>query len=372
VFPIAYVFAHGVKETIYLLFWVYAGNLYDNEQSSRLFPFFAGAILVGKILGGFVAVGLADVIHAENFIGAQAIGFLACLALIAVFRDWFPEGHGTQTAKVHRVSGLRASLRDSVDGYRAVASDRLMRVFGVGVFLWYLLMQIGSYLYLVGLDVSSMLGSARASEDAFGALYAGVYTSSSIVALLIQTFVSGAVIRRLGVGTVLFVFPLWYLGSFSGALVALNFITAVAIQLGERIVVPAIHRPATELVYGQVPFSIRPRSRTFLSGGVNALGNLAAAVVLMGASFAGFGSSVVLAMCAALSAWFAADTWSLRRALGRRILDNLASPDEELRRNAAQMLASERNTVGLSGLKKALPHAQPDVEAVVREALARA
>ncbi len=64
VFPVAYVFAHGVKETIYLLFWVYAGNLYDNEQSSRLFPFFAGAILVGKILGGFLAVGLADVIHA--------------------------------------------------------------------------------------------------------------------------------------------------------------------------------------------------------------------------------------------------------------------------------------------------------------------
>src|SRR5439155_1192995 len=27
--PISYVFAHGVKETIYILFWVYAGNLYD-------------------------------------------------------------------------------------------------------------------------------------------------------------------------------------------------------------------------------------------------------------------------------------------------------------------------------------------------------
>src|SRR5712691_4531320 len=31
--PISYVFAHGVKETIYILFWVYAGNLYDAEQS---------------------------------------------------------------------------------------------------------------------------------------------------------------------------------------------------------------------------------------------------------------------------------------------------------------------------------------------------
>src|SRR5207248_9100240 len=41
--PISYVFAHGVKETIYILFWVYAGNLYDAAQSKRLFPFFAGS-----------------------------------------------------------------------------------------------------------------------------------------------------------------------------------------------------------------------------------------------------------------------------------------------------------------------------------------
>ena len=58
--PISYVFAHGVKETIYILFWVYAGNLYDAEQSKRLFPFFAGSVLVGKILGGVVGAAIAS------------------------------------------------------------------------------------------------------------------------------------------------------------------------------------------------------------------------------------------------------------------------------------------------------------------------
>src|SRR5690242_6767531 len=28
IFPVAYIFAHGVKEVLYLLFWMYAGNLY--------------------------------------------------------------------------------------------------------------------------------------------------------------------------------------------------------------------------------------------------------------------------------------------------------------------------------------------------------
>ena len=56
--PISYVFAHGVKETIYILFWVYAGNLYDADQAKRLFPFFAGSVLLGKVLGGVVGAAI--------------------------------------------------------------------------------------------------------------------------------------------------------------------------------------------------------------------------------------------------------------------------------------------------------------------------
>src|SRR3977135_602140 len=63
--PISAVCAHGVKETIYILFWVYAGNLYDAEQSKRMFPFFAGSVLVGKILGGAIGAGGAPRSPAE-------------------------------------------------------------------------------------------------------------------------------------------------------------------------------------------------------------------------------------------------------------------------------------------------------------------
>ncbi|HLQ04314.1 MAG TPA: hypothetical protein VK197_01550, partial [Verrucomicrobiae bacterium] len=93
--PISYVFAHGVKETIYILFWVYAGNLYDAEQSKRLFPFFAGSVLVGKILGGAIGAGIAPIVHAENFIGAQAVGFLVCFVALALYRG-LPEGQGSR------------------------------------------------------------------------------------------------------------------------------------------------------------------------------------------------------------------------------------------------------------------------------------
>src|SRR5438046_2023309 len=235
--PISYVFAHGVKETIYILFWVYAGNLYDAEQSKRLFPFFAGSVLVGKILGGAIGAGIAPLIHAENFIGAQAVGFMVCFLALVVYRG-LPEGHGSRLAE-ERSKGIGASLKDSVEGYRAVASDKMLRTFGVGVFFWYFLMQFGNFLYLVGLDQSTA-GSGTGSEDLFSQLYASVYTSSSLVALFIQSVFTGALLRRFGIARVLFVLPLWFLGSYAAATFTFNIITALAIQLSERIVIPAI------------------------------------------------------------------------------------------------------------------------------------
>jgi ATP/ADP translocase len=368
IYPLAYVFAHGVKETIYLVFWVYAGNLYDTEQAKRLFPIFAGAVLVGKILGGVLAAGLSEVIHAENMIGAQAVGFAAALVLLILYRD-LPEGRGRQR-EASRGKGLAATLRDSVEGLRAVTADRLLRTLGVNVFFWYLLMQMGTYLYYVGLDVSSQLATARKSEDSFVQIYSSVYTSASVLGLAVQLFLTAPLLKRFGIGTVLHIFPVWYLFAYGAALWSFNLVTSVAIQLGERVWIPAIHRPTTELVYSQVSSRIRPRARAFLSGGVNALGNVTAAAVLISSTWLGF-SERILALSTALSALFIANSWSLQRALGQRIAENLRSEDAELRLNAVQMLAGEGTSVPTAALREVLRSPAADVEHGVRLALTR-
>ena len=365
--PISYVFAHGVKETIYILFWVYAGNLYDAGQSKRLFPFFAGSVLVGKILGGAIGAGIAPLIHAENFIGAQAVGFMVCFVALVVYRG-LPEGHGSRLAE-ERSKGIAASLKDSVDGYRAVASDRMLRTFGVGVFFWYFLMQFGNFLYLVGLDQSTA-GTGTGSEDLFSQLYASVYTSSSLVALFIQSVFTGALLRRFGIARVLFVLPLWFLGSYAAATYNFNIITAIAIQLSERIVIPAIHRPASELVYSQVVASIRPRARAFLSGGVNAFGNFAAAIALL-AGLQLHDNQLLLAVATGLSGVYLYNAAHMMRLFGRRILENLTSIEPDVRFNAAEILATEHGAVPEALLRSLDGTIPADVEHGVRVALTR-
>jgi len=369
--PISYVFAHGVKETIYILFWVYAGNLYDSEQSRRLFPFFAGSVLVGKILGGIVGAAIAPVIHAENFIGAQAVGFFVCFIALVLYRG-LPEGRSGHVEAKERPQGVRATIRESVDGYRTVTSDNLLRTFGVGVFFWYFLMQFANFLYLLGLDQSSAAQATGIDrEDLFSQLYASVYTSSSLVALGIQSFITSGLLRRIGIAWVLFFLPLWYLGTYAaGAYWGLILVTGIALQLGERIWIPALHRPASELVYSQVSAAIRPRARAFLSGGVNAFGNMAAAVALIvGLRYSDV--QTLLAAGAGLSLVYVYNAWHTRRLFGRRIAQNLTSPDPDLRRNAADMLSSEGGAVPDDVLKSLGGRVPADVEHGVRLALTR-
>jgi hypothetical protein len=365
--PISYVFAHGVKETIYILFWVYAGNLYDAEQSKRLFPFFAGSVLVGKILGGAIGAGIAPLIHAENFIGAQAVGFMVCFVALALYRG-LPEGQGSHVEE-ERPKGIRAVLKDSAEGYRAVVSDRLLRTFGVGVFFWYFLMQFGNFLYLVGLDQSTA-GTGTGSEDLFSQLYASIYTSSSLVALFIQSVFTSVLLRRFGIARVLFVLPLWFLGSYAAATFNFNIITAIAIQLSERIVIPAIHRPATELVYSQVAAAIRPRARAFLSGGVNAFGNFAAALALL-AGLQLHDNQLLLAVATGLSSVFLYNAWHTMRLFGRRIVENITSIEPDVRFSAAEILATDHGAVPEALLRSLDGSIPADVEHGVRVALTR-
>jgi ATP:ADP antiporter, AAA family len=370
-----YVLAQVVKDTIYLIFWVYAGNLFDSEQSKRIFPLFAGSLLVGKIIGGFMAAALTPVIHSESFMAIEAGGFGLAFVVLVLFRRHLPEGEGAVVVEQGQPKSIGERLTGSLNGYKLVSRDTLLRPFGVNIFFWYFLMQIANYLFAAGLDAASKAGTLQQSQDDYTLLYASVYTSGSIVALGIQTVLTGGLIRRLGVSVVIFAFPLWYLvtfgaGTYYGLAAGAGLLIAVLLQAAERIVIPAVHLPATQIIYSQVASSVRPRARAFFSGGLNAVAEIGAALVLIAGAISA-SPQVVLGFGTVCSALFVVNTVSLRRALGRRIVQNLRSEDPELRRNASQMLHGEGRAVPTAELQGLLGESSADIEARVRLALTR-
>jgi hypothetical protein len=374
-FWFTYVLAQVVKDTIYLIFWVYAGNLFDSEQSKRIFPLFAGSLLVGKIIGGFLAAGLTPIIHSDSFMAVEAAGFGLAFLILIVYRRHLPEGEGAAVAEKSEPRSIGERLAGSLNGYKIVSRDRLLRPFGVNIFFWYFLMQIANYLFAAGLDTATKAGTLQQSQDDYTLLYASVYTSGSLVALGIQTFLTGGLIRRFGVSVVIFAFPLWYLvtfgaGTYFGLAAGAGLLIAVLLQAAERIVIPAVHLPATQIIYNQIASSVRPRARAFFSGGLNAVAEIGAALVLIAGAI-NASPQVVLAFGTVCSALFVGNTFGLRRALGRRIVENLRSEDPELRRNAEQMLHGEMHAVSTSDLQGMLGEGNADIEARVQHVLIR-
>ena len=370
-----YVLAQVVKDTVYLIFWVYAGNLFDSEQSKRIFPLFAGSLLVGKIAGGFLAAGLTPIIHSDSFMAVEAVGFGIAFVVLVFFRHRLPEGEGAITVERTEPKSIGERLAGSLNGYKLVSRDKLLRPFGVNIFFWYFLMQIANYLFAAGLDAASKASTLQQSQDDYTLLYASVYTSGSIVALAIQTFFTGGLIRRLGVSVVIFAFPLWYLvtfgaGTYFGLTAGAGLVIAVLLQAAERIVIPAVHLPATQIIYNQVASTVRPRARAFFSGGLNAVAEIGAALVLVAGAISA-SPQAVLGFGTLCSALFVANTVGVRRALGRRIVENLRSDDPELRRNASQMLHGEGRAVPTSELQGLLGEGSADIEARVQHALVR-
>jgi len=305
----------------------------------------------------------------------EALGFALALVVLVLFRGRLPEGEGEVTVEKARPTSIGRRLAGSLSGYRLVSRDTLLRPFGVNIFFWYFLMQIANYLFAAGLDTATKAGTLQQSQDEYTLLYASVYTGGSLVALAIQTFLTGGLIRRFGVSVVIFAFPLWYLvtfgaGTYFGLTAGAGLLIAVALQAAERIVIPAVHLPATQIIYNQVASAVRPRARAFFSGGLNAVAEIGAALLLVAGAI-NAGPQVVLGFGTVGSALFVANTVSVRRALGRRIVENLRSDDPELRRNASQMLHGEGAAVPTSELEGLLGEGSADIEARVELVLAR-
>src|SRR5439155_23660367 len=337
---------------------------------------FAGSLLVGKIVGGFLAAALTPAIHSDSFLGVEAVGFGVAFVILLLYRSHLPEGEGAvNLSEKAEQKSLGQRLAGSLTGYKLVSRDKLLRPFGVNIFFWYFLMQIANYLFAAGLDAATQSGTLQKSQDDYTLLYASVYTSGSLIDLFIQTFFTGGLIRRLGVSVVIFAFPLWYLvtfgaGTYFGLAAGAGLVIAVLLQAAERIVVPAVHLPATQIIYNQVASTVRPRARAFFSGGLNAIAEIGAALVLVAGAIAA-SPQAVLAFGTICSGLFVMNTVGVRRALGRRIVENLRSEDPELRRNAAQMLHGEGRAVPTTELQGLLGEGSADIEARVQHALVR-
>jgi AAA family ATP:ADP antiporter len=189
------------------VFWALMVDVFDTEQSKRLFGFIAAGATVGGIIGSSLTAALAKQVPATYLLLASAI-----LLEVAVFC-------------VGRLSRLSSALRQRPAGqgdeapiggsvlsgmFHALKSPYLINV---SVFLL-LFAMTSTFLYFQQAEIARKYFADRGARTAF---FAQVDLWVNILTLGAQLFVTGRTIKRIGVALTLALLPLLSIFGF-GAL----------------------------------------------------------------------------------------------------------------------------------------------------------
>ncbi len=286
------------------VFWSFMTDIYRERQSRRLF----GLIGVGGTLGGIVG----------SSITAFLVGALSPATLL-----WF--SIVLLECAVRCVRGLDRRIGDkaatpashapdaviggtALDGIRRVAASPYL----LGICAFMLLFTVGStFLYNIQAEIVSRTFSGSAQRTA---VFARIDLAVNTLTLLTQLFLTGRIMRWLGVGVTLAVLPLLSVFGFLALGAAPVFAVFVVFQVLRRAGNFAVAVPTREVLYTVLPRRDKYKAKNFNDTFVYRAGDQIGAW-----SFAGLAA---LGLSTAALAWFmapVAGVWMLVALwLGRR------------------------------------------------------
>jgi AAA family ATP:ADP antiporter len=286
------------------IFWQTIVDVFTSEQGKRLFGFIAAGATIGAIVGSAATALLARTVP------TWALLFGAALLLeIAVF----------SARSLSRVSDQLARKPASQSGEQPIGGSTfagLMHVvrspYLLNVSLFFLLFSITStFLYFEQVNVAAKAFPDRGAQTSF---FATVDLAVNVLTLLIQLFLTGRIVRLVGVGLALASLPFLSIVGFAVLVYAPTVVPVVAFQVLRRAGNFGIARPTREVLFTVLPREDRYKSKSVIDTVVYRLGDQAGAWSYALVGFLHWGASALPILAIPISAlWLINAMW-----LGRR------------------------------------------------------
>ena len=257
------------------VFWALMVDVFDTEQSKRLFGFIAAGATVGGIIGSSLTAALAKQVPATYLLLASAI--LLEVAVFCVGRLSRLSSALSQRPAAHNdESPIGGSVLSGLS--HALKSPYLINV---SVFL--LLFAITStFLYFQQAEIARKYFADRGARTAF---FASVDLWVNILTLGAQVFVTARTIKRIGVALTLALLPLLSVFGFGTLAWAPTIAALVAFQVIRRAGNFAFARPTREVLFTVVPREDKYKAKSFIDTVVYRFGDQVGAW-----SYAGLGA----------------------------------------------------------------------------------
>lgn len=288
------------------IFWQVMVDSFSLEQSKRIFPMIAVGGTMGAIAGSTFTWQLVERIGAVNMLPLAAGVIAVGVALALVFMRLAPSRTPDHVAR--RVP----SMADAVTGVALAA--RSPYLFGICAYIFALAIA-ATFLYFAQVQI---VAGAAAETDARAKLFASIYVATQWTTLILQLFVVGRLMRRVGVGVTLTVLPALAMGLVASVAIWPTVLGVTIAQSAFNAVKYAVARPARETLFTVLSRDEKYAAKGLLDTFVYRSGDLAGAGVRAGISKAVSAAIIPAAMALSVVAgvmgvlglgWIALGLW---------------------------------------------------------------
>ena len=286
------------------VFWALMVDVFDAEQGKRLFGFIAAGATLGGIVGSTLTASLAKQVPATYLLLISAL--MLEMAVFCVRRLSLSTDILKQKAAA---PGTEAPIGGSVFSGMAHAFNSS---YLINVSVYILLFAVTStFLYFQQAEIAKQTFADRGSRTAF---FARVDLSVNMLTLGAQLFLTGRVLRLIGVALTLAILPLLSIFGFGTLALTPTIAVLVIYQVTRRAGNFAFARPTREVLFTVVRREDKYKAKSFIDTVIYRLGDQVGAWSYAGLGLLGLGMTGISLVAVPLSiAWLINGLW-----LGRR------------------------------------------------------
>jgi AAA family ATP:ADP antiporter len=234
------------------VFWALVVDVFDTEQGRRLFGFIAAGASLGAIFGSAVVVGLARHVPVTALLIAAA-----ALLEIAVFGAKRLSAHAKAMRREEKIIAEQKVGGSVLAGFTHTFSSPYL--FNTALFLL-LFSMTSTFLYFEQASTASDRFKERASRTEF---FATIDLMVNVFTLATQLFLTGRVLRLLGISLTLALLPALSVIGFGVLAIAPSAAALTMMQVARRVGNYAIARPTREILFTVVSREDRYKAKGF-------------------------------------------------------------------------------------------------------------
>ena len=299
------------------VFWALMVDVFDSEQGKRLFGFIAAGATLGGIAGSSITASLAKDVPASYLLLGSAILLEAAVFSVrrlARLSDVLHQRPAAQSGESPIGGNILAGLT------HAFKSPYLINVSG-----YILLFAITStFLYFQQAEIARHSFTDRGARTAF---FARVDLWVNVLTLGAQLFLTGRVLRTIGVALTLAMLPALSILGFGTLAMTPTIAVVVIYQVLRRAGNFAFARPTRELLFTVVPREDKYKAKSFIDTVIYRTGDQVGAWSYAALGFLGLAMTGISIVAVPISiAWLLNGLWLGQKQEGMAAAETRVSP----------------------------------------------